>query len=115
MINYDSMSDAVAEEDHDIDWEQRRLKIRHRPRVEVLTETDRPARDDEAYSDEYQDRIVYSQLTIHDVTDADSGNYTCSPSNAEPASMLVFVSEGSLLSFMLVVQLLSRIAMERLI
>lgn len=91
MINYDSMSESAdVDADRDADLEHRRTRGRHRPRVEVLTETDRPAT-----GDEYQDRIVYSQLTIHDVTDADSGNYTCSPSDAGPASMLVFVSEGN--------------------
>ncbi|XP_065167660.1 neurotrimin-like [Atheta coriaria] len=35
-----------------------------------------------------------SRLTIRDTNDADSGNYTCSASNTEPASIFVFVSEG---------------------
>lgn len=35
-----------------------------------------------------------SRLTIKDTNDADSGNYTCSASNTEPASIYVFVSEG---------------------
>ncbi|KAL1501081.1 hypothetical protein ABEB36_006474 [Hypothenemus hampei] len=35
-----------------------------------------------------------SRLTIQDTNDADSGNYTCSASNTEPASIYVFVSEG---------------------
>ncbi|KAK9752020.1 Immunoglobulin I-set domain [Popillia japonica] len=35
-----------------------------------------------------------SRLTIRDTNDADSGNYTCSASNTEPASIYVFVSEG---------------------
>lgn len=72
-------------------------RTRTRPRVEVMTEidstsieADRPSADD--LSD--ADRVVTSQLTIHDVTDVDSGNYTCSPSNAEPASTMVYVSEG---------------------
>ena len=35
-----------------------------------------------------------SRLTIRDTNDADSGNYTCSASNTESASIYVFVSEG---------------------
>ncbi|XP_026465775.1 hemicentin-2-like [Ctenocephalides felis] len=35
-----------------------------------------------------------SRLTIRDTVDADSGNYTCAASNTEPASIMVFVSEG---------------------
>ncbi|XP_050296546.1 hemicentin-2-like [Anthonomus grandis grandis] len=35
-----------------------------------------------------------SRLTIQDTNDADSGNYTCSASNTEGASIYVFVSEG---------------------
>jgi hypothetical protein len=35
-----------------------------------------------------------SRLTIRDAHDTDSGNYTCSASNTEPASIYVFVSEG---------------------
>lgn len=35
-----------------------------------------------------------SRLTIRDASDADSGNYTCSASNTEAASIFVFVSEG---------------------
>ncbi|XP_017771242.1 PREDICTED: neurotrimin [Nicrophorus vespilloides] len=35
-----------------------------------------------------------SRLVIKDTNDADSGNYTCSASNTEPASIYVFVSEG---------------------
>ncbi|XP_044739971.1 bone morphogenetic protein 10-like [Chrysoperla carnea] len=35
-----------------------------------------------------------SRLTIRDARDSDSGNYTCSASNTEPASIHVFVSEG---------------------
>jgi len=37
---------------------------------------------------------VFSHLTIRNVTDADSGNYSCVPSNAEPTSTMVYVSEG---------------------
>ncbi|GJQ76680.1 hypothetical protein Trydic_g15536 [Trypoxylus dichotomus] len=36
-----------------------------------------------------------SRLIIRDTNDADSGNYTCSASNTEPASIYVFVSEDS--------------------
>ncbi|XP_039277270.1 neural cell adhesion molecule 1 [Nilaparvata lugens] len=35
-----------------------------------------------------------SRLTIRGAQDTDSGNYTCSASNTEPASIFVFVSEG---------------------
>lgn len=35
-----------------------------------------------------------SRLTINDVIDTDSGNYTCQAANAEPAYVYVFVSEG---------------------
>lgn len=45
------------------------------------------------------DRSVTSQLTIRHVTDVDSGNYTCAPSNAEPASTMVYVSEGNFIFF----------------
>lgn len=38
-----------------------------------------------------------SRLTIHDVIDTDSGNYTCETANAEQAYVYVFVSEGKLL------------------
>lgn len=38
-----------------------------------------------------------SRLTIRDAHDTDSGNYTCSASNTEPASIYVFVSEGKYL------------------
>lgn len=40
-----------------------------------------------------------SHLTIRDAVDTDSGNYTCSASNTEPASIFVFVSEGKLVFF----------------
>jgi hypothetical protein len=42
-----------------------------------------------------------SRLTIRDAHDTDSGNYTCSASNTEPASIYVFVSEGRSFSFLL--------------
>ncbi|GLV43517.1 defective proboscis extension response 12 [Carabus blaptoides fortunei] len=35
-----------------------------------------------------------SQLTIQDAHDGDSGNYTCTASNTESASVYVFVQEG---------------------
>lgn len=35
-----------------------------------------------------------SRLTIKGARDTDSGNYTCSASNTEPASIYVFVTEG---------------------
>lgn len=54
------------------------------PRVEVLTESDHRVQ---------EDRVVSSQLTIRNVTETDSGNYTCAPSNAEAASTIVYVSE----------------------
>ncbi|XP_046387494.1 roundabout homolog 2-like isoform X2 [Ischnura elegans] len=37
---------------------------------------------------------THSRLTIRDASDFDSGNYTCSASNTEPASIFVFVSEA---------------------
>ncbi|XP_071440426.1 uncharacterized protein [Hetaerina americana] len=37
---------------------------------------------------------THSRLTIRDASDGDSGNYTCSASNTEPASIFVFVSEA---------------------
>ncbi|CAB3370260.1 Hypothetical predicted protein [Cloeon dipterum] len=38
---------------------------------------------------------THSRLIIRDAHDTDSGNYTCSASNTEPASIYVFVSEVS--------------------
>lgn len=35
-----------------------------------------------------------SRLIIRDTNDSDTGNYTCSASNTEPASIYVFVEEG---------------------
>ncbi|KAK6643192.1 hypothetical protein RUM43_004695 [Polyplax serrata] len=43
-----------------------------------------------------------SHLIIRDAVDTDSGNYTCSASNTEPASIFVFVSEGEVLVFITV-------------
>ena len=71
MINYDSDDKA---------------------RVQVLTETTLAASD---AADAVGVDQVLSLLTIRNVTDADSGNYSCVPSNAEPASTLVYVSEGN--------------------
>lgn len=42
-----------------------------------------------------------SRLTINDVIDTDSGNYTCQAANAEPAYVYVFVSEGKLKNYYL--------------
>ena len=71
MINYDSDDKA---------------------RVQVLTESTLAASD---AADAVGVDQVLSLLTIRNVTDADSGNYSCVPSNAEPASTLVYVSEGN--------------------
>lgn len=57
-----------------------------------------------------------SRLTIRDTNDADSGNYTCSASNTEPASIYVFVSEGKFIftiSFRVVEQETQWIEMAR--
>lgn len=35
-----------------------------------------------------------SRLLIQDASDKDEGNYTCTASNTDPASISVFVSEG---------------------
>lgn len=113
MINYDSSADggtAGAETSSDgavggsssSTKNGSRARTRTRPRVEVVTEIDSNLMMDDSYvhqPDDQRDgsgsdRTVTSQLTIRDVTDADSGNYTCSPSNAEPASTMVYVSEG---------------------
>ena len=40
------------------------------------------------------DGVITSTLTIRQASPDRSGNYTCRPSNAEPASIQVFVSEG---------------------
>ena len=41
-----------------------------------------------------QGQKTESHLTIHDAKFTDSGNYTCSASNTQPAYIHVFVSEG---------------------
>lgn len=120
MINYDSSSGTGNEPANDIgsavgssNRNGSRTKTRTRPRVEVVTEIDSAGSMDDTQAgrqlDDLQqqtiqrdgdaDRSVTSQLTIHDVTDVDSGNYTCAPSNAEPASTMVYVSEGKCPTF----------------
>uniref|UniRef100_T1HC90 Ig-like domain-containing protein n=1 Tax=Rhodnius prolixus TaxID=13249 RepID=T1HC90_RHOPR len=42
-----------------------------------------------------QGQKTESHLTIHDSKYSDSGNYTCSASNTQPAYIHVFVSEGN--------------------
>lgn len=42
---------------------------------------------------------THSRLTIRDAQISDSGNYTCETAHAEPASTLVYVSQGKLLLF----------------
>lgn len=114
MINYDS-SLGIESMASESDWtygsssgsstssasphngSRTRTRTRARPRVEVMTEIDNTLMEtDRSSADDFRDadRVVTSQLTIHDVTDVDSGNYTCAPSNAEPASTMVYVSEG---------------------
>ena len=65
MINYESMD---------------------KNRIHVFTGIGSPGEDNQQ---------VISQLTIRNVSDADSGNYTCAPSNAPSANTLVYVSEGN--------------------
>ena len=107
MINYDSSADAISAAETSSDGQPTsssssrngsRARTRARPRVEVVTEIDSNLMDD-SYVQQPDDQqrdggTVTSQLTIRDVTDVDSGNYTCAPSNAEPASTMVYVSEG---------------------
>ena len=40
-------------------------------------------------------RKTSSRLVIASVEKSDSGNYTCSTTNAEPSTISVFVSEGN--------------------
>ncbi|XP_057379267.1 uncharacterized protein LOC130701312 [Daphnia carinata] len=101
MINYDSMADSSSSSKTAMDAasssspSSSRTKARARPRVEVVTEIESNLMmNGGEQQEDAADRTVTSQLTIRDVTDADSGNYTCSPSNAEPASTMVYVSEG---------------------
>ena len=42
-------------------------------------------------------RKTSSRLVIASVEKSDSGNYTCSTTNAEPSTISVFVSEGETL------------------
>ncbi|XP_046444059.1 uncharacterized protein LOC124194078 [Daphnia pulex] len=113
MINYDSIADSgsssssgsktssEAGSSSSSDRNGSRTRAKTRPRVEVITEIennsmtdDREQQPAEGAAAAAADRSVTSQLTIRHVTDLDSGNYTCAPSNAEPASTMVYVSEG---------------------
>ena len=49
-------------------------------------------------------RKTSSRLVIASVEKSDSGNYTCSTTNAEPSTISVYVSEGGLLSNFTAVQ-----------
>ncbi len=74
--------------------------FRRLPRVQVITDSgheQHPSSISERNKSggAAEERVVTSQLTIRNVTLADSGNYTCAPSNAGPASTIVYVSEGS--------------------
>jgi len=108
MINYDSIadssssasktsSDAGSSSSSSSDRNGSRTRAKTRPRVEVVTEIENNSMTDDREQraeGAAADRSVTSQLTIRHVTDMDSGNYTCAPSNAEPASTMVYVSEG---------------------
>ncbi|KAI9551419.1 hypothetical protein GHT06_021752 [Daphnia sinensis] len=101
MINYDSIADgggtktAMDAASSSAPSSSSRTKARARPRVEVVTEIESNSMMNGVEQQEgAADRSVTSQLTIRHVTDVDSGNYTCAPSNAEPASTMVYVSEG---------------------
>ncbi|KZS09637.1 uncharacterized protein LOC116928832 isoform X1 [Daphnia magna] len=100
MINYDSITDSsgsktAMDDASSSSPSSSRTKARARPRVEVVTEIESNSMTNDGEQREgAADRSVTSQLTIRHVTDVDSGNYTCAPSNAEPASTMVYVSEG---------------------
>nr|CAH0108221.1 unnamed protein product [Daphnia galeata] len=104
MINYDSIADSSSSAlkmSRDFAGSSSSSsdgsRTRTRPRVEVITEIENNSMTEEGQQHPEgtaADRSVTSQLTIRHVTDMDSGNYTCAPSNAEPASTMVYVSEG---------------------
>lgn len=48
--------------------------------------------------------VVISRLLIRSARLDDSGNYTCSPSNAEPASSYVHVLQGKILFLFLIIK-----------
>lgn len=105
MINYDSITDSsgsktAMDDASSSSPSSSRTKARARPRVEVVTEIESNSMTNDGEQREgAADRSVTSQLTIRHVTDVDSGNYTCAPSNAEPASTMVYVSEGNFIFF----------------
>ena len=105
MINYDSIADSSSsalklsrDSAGSSSSSSDGSRTRTRPRVEVITEIENNSMTEEGQQQPEgttaADRSVTSQLTIRHVTDMDSGNYTCAPSNAEPASTMVYVSEG---------------------
>lgn len=121
MINYDSIADSSgsssssgsktsseAGSSSSSDRNGSRTRAKTRPRVEVITEIENNSMTDDREQQPAEgaaaaaDRSVTSQLTIRHVTDLDSGNYTCAPSNAEPASTMVYVSEGNIKKSMII-------------
>ena len=105
MINYDSIADSSSSATSSVvgsssssSSDRNGSRARIRPRVQVVTEIENNSmtNDNEQQAEGAADRSVTSQLTIRHVTDMDSGNYTCSPSNAEPTSTMVYVSEGKM-------------------
>lgn len=112
MINYDSIADSSSSAlkiSRDFAGSSSSSsdgsRTRTRPRVEVITEIENNSMTEEGQQHPEgtaADRSVTSQLTIRHVTDMDSGNYTCAPSNAEPASTMVYVSEGKLNEFFII-------------